>query len=296
MMGRSFNLMVRLAAMGGIRDTQCGFKLFTRRAAHDLFARAVVDGFAFDVEVLWLARGRYRVAEVPVVLALDVAGLQSVVQRSPDLQALAPSTTPLAVSDPFAVLRLWLDRPMRADRVAFAGTTGVGLLDNISVYERFQSESARWATQHRGSVVELHAYAVPPTLSETEVRADLIAGLHTFYPEARDAQIAHERMLLRRDCPAFEPGGHASRPGVATAMPGVALAGDGIRTDMPCALMERAAITGFLAANSLLSAYGVAAEPIRCVPSRGLLAPPGFLTAARVPVAAQAAGAQELAC
>jgi dolichyl-phosphate beta-glucosyltransferase len=67
MMGRSFNLMVRLAAMGGIRDTQCGFKLFTREAAHDLFARAVVDGFAFDVEVLWLARDRYRVAEVPVV-------------------------------------------------------------------------------------------------------------------------------------------------------------------------------------------------------------------------------------
>jgi len=67
LMGRSFNLMVRLAAIGGIRDTQCGFKLFTREAAHDLFARAAVDGFAFDVEILWLARGRYRVAEVPVV-------------------------------------------------------------------------------------------------------------------------------------------------------------------------------------------------------------------------------------
>lgn len=67
LMGRSFNLMVRLAAIGGIRDTQCGFKLFTRAAARDLFGRAAVDGFAFDVEILWLARGRYRVAEVPVV-------------------------------------------------------------------------------------------------------------------------------------------------------------------------------------------------------------------------------------
>ena len=67
LMGRTFNLMVRVAALGGIRDTQCGFKLFRRDAAHDLFGRARLDGFAFDVEVLWLARGRYQVAEVPVV-------------------------------------------------------------------------------------------------------------------------------------------------------------------------------------------------------------------------------------
>ncbi len=67
MMGRTFNLAVRTLVFGGIRDTQCGFKLFTRAAAHDLFARATIDGFAFDVELLWLARGRYRIDEVPVV-------------------------------------------------------------------------------------------------------------------------------------------------------------------------------------------------------------------------------------
>lgn len=66
-MGRTFNVIVRALLLGGISDTQCGFKLFTRAAAHDLFSRATVDGFAFDVEVLLLARGRYRVAEVPVV-------------------------------------------------------------------------------------------------------------------------------------------------------------------------------------------------------------------------------------
>jgi dolichyl-phosphate beta-glucosyltransferase len=67
MMGRTFNGIVRLLVLGGIKDTQCGFKLFTRAAAQDLFGRATVDGFAFDVEILWLARGRYRIAEVPVV-------------------------------------------------------------------------------------------------------------------------------------------------------------------------------------------------------------------------------------
>jgi dolichyl-phosphate beta-glucosyltransferase len=67
MMGRTFNRMVQLLVLGGIKDTQCGFKLFTRAAAQDLFGRATVDGFAFDVEILWLAREHYKVVEVPVV-------------------------------------------------------------------------------------------------------------------------------------------------------------------------------------------------------------------------------------
>jgi dolichyl-phosphate beta-glucosyltransferase len=67
MMGRTFNALVRALVMNGIRDTQCGFKLFSGASALDLFSRARIDGFAFDVEVLWLARGRYRVVEVPVV-------------------------------------------------------------------------------------------------------------------------------------------------------------------------------------------------------------------------------------
>ncbi len=65
-MGRSFNLLVRALLLDGIRDTQCGFKLFTRRAADELFGAATVDRFAFDVEILLLARGRFRVVEVPV--------------------------------------------------------------------------------------------------------------------------------------------------------------------------------------------------------------------------------------
>jgi dolichyl-phosphate beta-glucosyltransferase len=42
--------------LGGIPDTQCGFKFFRRDAAKDLFARQRIDGYMFDVEVLHLAR------------------------------------------------------------------------------------------------------------------------------------------------------------------------------------------------------------------------------------------------
>jgi dolichyl-phosphate beta-glucosyltransferase len=56
LMGRLFNLFVRVIAVPGVRDTQCGFKLFSGAAATSLFAHARVDGFAFDVEILFLAR------------------------------------------------------------------------------------------------------------------------------------------------------------------------------------------------------------------------------------------------
>jgi dolichyl-phosphate beta-glucosyltransferase len=67
-MGRLFNLLVQALVFRGIRDTQCGFKCFTREAARDICRRMTRERFAFDVEMLYLARVMdYRVAEVPIV-------------------------------------------------------------------------------------------------------------------------------------------------------------------------------------------------------------------------------------
>jgi dolichyl-phosphate beta-glucosyltransferase len=67
-MGKFFNRLVRLFVMDGCLDTQCGFKVFRRAAAMDLFSRLRTKGFAFDVELLVLARkSGFRVAEIPVV-------------------------------------------------------------------------------------------------------------------------------------------------------------------------------------------------------------------------------------
>ncbi len=73
-MGRAFNLLVQVLVFPGIRDTQCGFKLFTAEAARTLFAHRRIDGFAFDVELLYVARRLgYRIAEVPVRWVNDEA-------------------------------------------------------------------------------------------------------------------------------------------------------------------------------------------------------------------------------
>ncbi len=65
--GRLFNALMRLATGLPFRDTQCGFKLFSRRAARSIFARQRLERFGFDVEVLYLARKLgFRAIEVPV--------------------------------------------------------------------------------------------------------------------------------------------------------------------------------------------------------------------------------------
>lgn len=67
LMGRVFNAMTRMMATPGIADTQCGFKVFSAGAAQDLFPLQTLDGFAFDAEILFLARKRgYAVSEVGI--------------------------------------------------------------------------------------------------------------------------------------------------------------------------------------------------------------------------------------
>jgi isorenieratene synthase len=204
-----------------------------------------------------------------VVLATDVAGLQRIVDASPTLcdPAWRGAIAELRTAPPFVVQRLWLDRPVDADRPAFLGTGGLEPLDNISVLDRYEREAVDWVRRHGGSVVELHSYAVREPSGE--LPQQLLARLHELYPETRDARIIAENILRRCDCPRFAPGDYARRPGVTTPDPRVMLAGDGIRIDLPVALMERAATTGWSAANRLLDSWRLAGHPLHTVPTHG---------------------------
>ncbi len=209
-----------------------------------------------------------------VVLAVTVPALQDIVAGSPDLDNAdwRQSVDALALTSPFAIWRLWLDRPTDRGRHPFVGTTGMGVIDNISLYHLFEDESRAWAEKHGGAVVELHAYAVQEGTDPEAVRADLLEGLHSLYPETRNAHILEERFFERQDCPAFAPGSHEARPGVDTPFDGITLAGDMLKLPIPSALMERAAASGFLAANRLLARQGIRPEPIRSIAPNGILA------------------------
>ncbi|MEM7048248.1 MAG: dolichyl-phosphate beta-glucosyltransferase [Acidobacteriota bacterium] len=67
LMGKTFNGLIRLFGVRGFRDTQCGFKLLDGAVARQLFEQLKTDGFAFDVELVWLAlRAGHEVVEVGV--------------------------------------------------------------------------------------------------------------------------------------------------------------------------------------------------------------------------------------
>ncbi|MET8562715.1 FAD-dependent oxidoreductase [Streptomyces flaveolus] len=206
-----------------------------------------------------------------VVLALDTAGLRRLVARS-ELLGDAPWRERIARlrnAPPFLVTRLWLDRPVAPGRPGFLGTGGFGTLDNVSVLERWEDEAAHWAARTGGSVVELHAYAVPADAARDVEEKRLIDQMHRVCPETRDATIVDARHEWRDDCPLFPVGGYGDRPTVRTPDPRLVVAGDLVRSGLPVALMERAATTGFLAANALLELWGVRGVTLWTVPRRG---------------------------
>lgn len=67
--GRVFSVLVRFITLPGFLDTQCGFKIFTREAAREIFRRQTIEGFGFDVEILYIAVKKLglKVKEVPVI-------------------------------------------------------------------------------------------------------------------------------------------------------------------------------------------------------------------------------------
>ncbi|KUP97129.1 FAD-dependent oxidoreductase [Thermobifida cellulosilytica] len=230
------------------------------------------------VQRIGAGRGRRHAVHTPggadeydaVVLAADLPGLRALVAASPDLgdPAWRSRAARRPSAPPFLVCRLWLDRPVRADRPAFLGTSGYPTLDNISVLERYEDEAAAWAARTGGSVVELHAYALPAAATAVE-RDRLVAQLHRVYPETAAARVVDERCELRADCPLFPPGDFTERLAVTTPDPFLVVAGDHVRVDLPVALMERAATSGLLAANALLRQWGMPGHGVWTVPNRG---------------------------
>jgi isorenieratene synthase len=212
-----------------------------------------------------------------VILAAEVRGTQRVCARSglldPGDERLA-GVRGLGESEPYAVVRVWLDRAPHADRAPFYTTSRFADLDSLAVYSAFQDRARDWAARTGGSVVELHAYAIPPERQAAVdvVAARLVEQMRVALPELADARVLHQEAQLQQNFTRFAPGDLRSRPTTTTAVPGLLLAGDWVRIDAPVALMEGAVVSGRLAANAVLDAEGVAPLPIPLVAQRGPLA------------------------
>lgn len=209
-----------------------------------------------------------------LVLAQDVEGLKALVAASPDLASdasFARSVAELAKSPGCVVWRLFLDVPLDERRPHYACVAEPGALDTISILDRFEGESRRYAMRTGGSVVQLQSFGVPDDRSDEDVRAELYASLRSLYPEVARAKIVHDEFARCAACPAFPPGGHALRPRVATPYGNITLAGDYVKLPFPSALMERAVASGILAANVLLDRWDVRGETVYTIPPRGFV-------------------------
>lgn len=83
LMGRIINLIIKIAAVRGFEDTQCGFKMFTKKAADDLFEVQKMNGIGFDVELMFIAEKRgYKIKQIPIVWYYDKNSRMKLVQDS----------------------------------------------------------------------------------------------------------------------------------------------------------------------------------------------------------------------
>ena len=202
-----------------------------------------------------------------VVLAADVPGVQavlagSVVQGStgsPGLDALRSRVDGLAVAPPYRILRVWFDRPLHASRPQVIETPQYDPVALICQFHQLEDESREWAASAGGSVIEFHLYAVDEPLAEVADDA-LWAAIRPVVlevvPELAGAGVLGQTVGNHRNFTSFATGQARHRPFTDTAsrsgLANLFLAGDWVASSVPSALMERAVLTGRLAANECL--------------------------------------------
>ncbi|MFZ4525810.1 MAG: FAD-dependent oxidoreductase [Chlorobium sp.] len=209
------------------------------------------------------------------VVASDVRGTRKLINasqlRHPEFESQVAS---LGEADPYAVYRLWIDRPLTSAEFPFYTVSGYTYTDSVSLYSHFQEPFISWAKKHGGCVVELHAYAIAPKdiRPEEEIKATMLQELHLLFPESREAKVLHELFMQQSNFTRWAPGDHARRPGIETPFSNLFFAGDWVKVDAPVFLMEAAAFTGRMAANAIFRQESLKPTPLPVVPMKGLFA------------------------
>ena len=239
-----------------------------------------------DGDFLVLERG--HVDEIPAIVSgpesipCDYCVVASNVRGTKALLRDAGAVNPefgrqvalLGEADPYAVWRVWLDRPLKSAKFPFYTVSGYTYTDSISLYSSFQEPFIRWARKSGGCVAELHAYAIAPgqVRPDAEIRDTMLRELHEMFPESRGAKILHEIFMMQSNFSRWAPGDHASRPGVETPFSNLFLAGDWVGTEAPVFLMEAAVFTGRMAVNAIAAKESLRQTALPIVPMQGIFA------------------------
>lgn len=211
------------------------------------------------------------------VMATDVNGIKhlfNLMEGEGDTCAQTKSQVEsLALADPFAVGRFWLDKDFDWQHSNFASLSGYPLTDSITLYHRIQTEYKAWAQKTGGSVVELHAYCYKEKEFPTQeaILETFRQELLEIVPELADAKILHQQLVNQKNFSGFPPNSFKMRPSTETEIKNLMFAGDWVKMPFPCGLMEKAISSGLLCANAILYQEGLQRRDLFSVNPSGLL-------------------------
>lgn len=187
-----------------------------------------------------------------VILALDTNNCKALVSASPDLEGRSSLYWPRAVET--AIMRVWFDRVPNPG--ADSGIlTGDFVLHNFFWLHRIYDDYRHWHQQTGGSAVEVHIYnpAELQTRSDEELLILAVRDLQHAFPELRAARIHQTVQRNEIAHTIIEVGPVGRHLAVRSPWPGITLCGDWVYDRAPSLFIERACLTGILAANIVLA-------------------------------------------
>jgi isorenieratene synthase len=221
-----------------------------------------------------------------VVLATSIPGVKNIMGQSlaeSDSDAalerfddLRQRMSQLKFAPPYKVARVWLDRPTEPGRPDILETPQHKPVNLVALFHLLEDESRAWAERVGGSVMEFHLYADERwgTMPDDQVWTTVKPLLNELYPELQGANLIDMQVGTYQDFTSFEVGQgklrpRSNAPKLEYDIQGLAFAGDWVKTDYPCALMEKSVSTGREAANHFLLADRVRLVPIKATSCHG---------------------------
>jgi isorenieratene synthase len=218
-----------------------------------------------------------------VVLACDVRAAQEILTNSTASEKDADSlkkvihdkVQQLKIAPSYRIMRAWFDRPIRPDRPDIMETPQFRPLHLLAQFHLLEEESRVWAKKTGGSILEFHFYADETIahLPREEVWNYVKPLVCEVLPELSEAALLDFTLGTYANFTSFDVGQGRIRPSatfpVDVGCKNLLFAGDWVYTPFPSALMERAAVTGRIAANHVLLQEGIRQVPITKCSNRG---------------------------
>jgi isorenieratene synthase len=224
--------------------------------------------------VAWERGGESQSAQaVHVVLAVDAPAAESLLRTSPDTSEGAARLN-LPRGRRTAIVRLWFDVAPRSTLAEAGILTGDFALHNFFWLHRIYNEYIRWHRDTGGSALEAHIYGPPELFDQPDANllARAIVDVNRAWPELK-GHLIHSA-LSRNDAThtLFQVGLPDEHLGVVTPWPHLFCCGDWVRGRNSAMFLERACVTGILAANAVLQGLGLEEWPVLTHPQPEWLA------------------------